>query len=212
MSLSFWIRDFIFLPLATLRRELWWRNLALVIAMFIFGIWHKGSFLLMMWGVYHGVLLVLHRQWQGFRQRIGLDWSGAVATAISWLLTFSAVCVGYIFFRSESLSQAFHLLRAIASPASYCQPTLDPAFYVMAFTAAAGYFAVIAGGGLLDRLADFARKRSEKKPGLLPHMLGILADERWVWITPVVLVLMLYFSVIFQPGRAETGPVMYALF
>jgi hypothetical protein len=38
------------------------------------------------------------------------------------------------------------------------------------------------------------------------------ADERWVWITPVVVVMALYLSVIFQPGQAETGPVMYALF
>ena len=40
MSLSFWIRDFLFLPLATARREVWWRNLSLVIAMFVFGVWH----------------------------------------------------------------------------------------------------------------------------------------------------------------------------
>ena len=43
MSLSFWIRDFFFLPLATMRREVWWRNLSLVIAMFVFGIWHIGA-------------------------------------------------------------------------------------------------------------------------------------------------------------------------
>jgi len=42
MSLSFWIRDFLFLPLATMRREAWWRNLSLVIAMFVFGLWHQG--------------------------------------------------------------------------------------------------------------------------------------------------------------------------
>jgi alginate O-acetyltransferase complex protein AlgI len=41
MSLSFWIRDFLFLPLATMRREVWWRNFSLVIAMFFFGLWHQ---------------------------------------------------------------------------------------------------------------------------------------------------------------------------
>ena len=43
MSLSFWIRDYVFLPLAMLRREVWWRNLALVISMVLFGLWHKGK-------------------------------------------------------------------------------------------------------------------------------------------------------------------------
>jgi alginate O-acetyltransferase complex protein AlgI len=216
MSLSFWIRDFLFLPLATFRREVWWRNLSLVIAMFVFGLWHKGSFLLMMWGTYHGILLVLHRQWQEFRKRMGFEWSGALATGISWWLTFSAVCVGYIFFRSENIRQAFSMLKAMASPRTYRHLTLDHSFYVMTFAAAGGYFAVIGGGELLDRLSEAARGWTETSPGamrtLLGNLFGTLARERWVWITPVVVVLALYLSVIFQPGQAETGPVMYALF
>ena len=43
MSLSFWIRDYVFLPLAMLRREMWWRNLALVLSMILFGLWHKAT-------------------------------------------------------------------------------------------------------------------------------------------------------------------------
>ena len=212
MSLSFWIRDFLFLPLATFRREVWWRNLSLVIAMFVFGVWHKGSFLLMMWGTYHGILLVLHRQWQEFRKRMGFEWSGALATGISWWLTFSAVCVGYIFFRSENIRQAFAMLKAMASLHTYRHLTLDHSFYLMTFVAAAGYFAVIGGGELLDRLGEWADRTSGAARTLLGTMFGTLARERWVWITPVVLVLALYLSVIFQPGQAETGPVMYALF
>jgi alginate O-acetyltransferase complex protein AlgI len=127
MSLSFWIRDFLFLPLATMRREVWWRNLSLVIAMFVFGLWHGGSFLFMMWGIYHGLLLVAHRQWQEF----------ALPTAISWLLTFLAVCIGYVFFRAESIRQAVAMLKAIASPHSYRHTLLDHSFYLMTFLAAA---------------------------------------------------------------------------
>ncbi|HEX8810471.1 MAG TPA: MBOAT family O-acyltransferase, partial [Terracidiphilus sp.] len=69
MSLSFWIRDYVFLPLAMLRREVWWRNLALVVAMVLFGLWHKASVLFLLWGGYHGVLLVLHRQVQQVERR-----------------------------------------------------------------------------------------------------------------------------------------------
>ena len=70
MSLSFWIRDYVFLPLASLRRGLLWRNLALIIAMVLFGIWHRGSLLFILWGAYQGLLLVLHRQWQQFERRV----------------------------------------------------------------------------------------------------------------------------------------------
>jgi len=210
MSLSFWIRDFLFLPLATMRREVWWRNLSLVIAMFVFGVWHinaghTGNSLLLLWGTYHGILLVLHRQWQEFRKRVGFEWSGPVATAISWSVTFCAVCIGYIFFRANNVGQAASILKAMASLRSYRHLTLDHSFYVMTLLAAVGYFAVIGAGALLDRL-------SEPAPGRLRNLLATLARERWVWITPAVVVLALYLSVIFQPGQAETGPVMYALF
>lgn len=212
MSLSFWIRDFVFLPLATARREVWWRNLSLVIAMFVFGLWHKGSVLLMLWGIYHGVLLVLHRQWQELKKRVGFEWSGAAATAISWCLTFSAVCIGYIFFRAETLPQAVHMLMAIVSPRSYRHLAFDHSFYVMTLAAALGYFSAIAGAELLNRIGVFARTMQERKPTMASWWIGLVAEQRWVWITPIVLVLCLYLSVVFQPGHAETGPVMYALF
>jgi alginate O-acetyltransferase complex protein AlgI len=208
MSLSFWIRDFLFLPLATFRRGVWWRNLSLVIAMFVFGLWHGGSFLFMMWGIYHGCLLVVHRQWQEFRKRMGFEWSGALATAISWCLTFSAVCIGYIFFRAENIRQAVAMLKAIVALRSYTHLTLDHSFYVMTLLAAVGYFAVIGGSALLDHLGE----SGAGAPGAVGRLIQTLANERWVWITPVVIVLTIYLSVIFHPGQAETGPVMYALF
>jgi alginate O-acetyltransferase complex protein AlgI len=215
MSLSFWIRDFLFLPLATMRREVWWRNLSLVIAMFVFGLWHGGTLLFMMWGVYHGILLVLHRQWQEFRKRVGFEWTGPVATAISWWVTFSTVCIGYIFFRAENVRQAFAMLKAIASPGAYRHLTFDHSFYVMTLLAALGYFAIMGGGALLDRLGELAQQRAKLPSGAsrsVANLLATVANERWVWITPIVLVLTLYLSVVFQPGQSDTGPIMYALF
>jgi len=211
MSLSFWIRDFVFLPVATLRSEVWWRNLSLVISMFVFGLWHGGNWLYMMWGVYHGMVLVLHRQWQELRKHTGLPWSGAVPTLISWGFTFTAVLVGYIFFRSETVPQAFGMLRAVVSLHTYRHATLDRSLYLMTLLAAAGYFAVVAGSATLDRLEEFA-SRYDGPLTWWRTLLSAVVHERWVWIAPVVLVLILYLSVIFQPGRAQTGPVMYGLF
>jgi alginate O-acetyltransferase complex protein AlgI len=206
MSLSFWIRDYVFLPLATLRREVWWRNLSLVIAMFVFGIWHKGSLLFMIWGTYHGLLLVTHRQWQEFRKRLGFAWEGVIATGISWLLTFSAVCVGYIFFRSDNMTQAISMLRVIFNPASYRHFYLPQGFYLMTSLAMGGYFAVVAVSSFLDRVQSRAVAAGQH------DFLSLLACNRWVWVAPLIIVLGLYLNVIFQPGHAATGPVMYALF
>ncbi len=97
------------------------------------------------------------------------------------------------------------MLKAMASLPTYRHLTLDHSFYVMTLLAAGGYFAVIGLGTLLDRLGEIGA-------GPLKTPLGALARERWVWITPAVVVLAIYLSVIFHPGQAETGPVMYALF
>lgn len=210
MSLSFWIRDFLFLPLATVRRELWWRNLSLVIAMFIFGLWHKGSVLFMIWGTYHGVLLVLHRQWQEFRKRAGLNWSGALATGTSWLLTFAAVCIGYVFFRAEDWRQASAMITAIISPSRYAHATLPTSLYWLVAVSMGGYFAVLAGAAILDDLGDMPAGPGEFSR--LRAAISTAASERWVWIAPALVVLAIYLSVIFHPGHSETGPVMYALF
>jgi alginate O-acetyltransferase complex protein AlgI len=212
MSLSFWIRDFLFLPLATLRREFWWRNLSLVIAMFVFGVWHKGGLLFMIWGTYHGILLVIHRQWQQLRKRLGLEWSGAVATGVSWLLTFSAVSAGYIFFRANNMTQAFAMVKAITSSRDYQYWTLTPSLYLVGVLPGVGYFAVIGVSAALDRLGEVATAWRGKGYRALGATIALLTNERWVWIAPVVVVLAIYLSVVFQPGHADTGPVMYALF
>src|SRR5437667_2082297 len=69
MSLSFWIRDYLFVPMAMQRRGMGWRNFCLLLSMVIFGLWHKGSALLMFWGAYHGFLLIFHRAWQQLHRR-----------------------------------------------------------------------------------------------------------------------------------------------
>src|ERR1035441_5721100 len=105
MSLSFWIRDYVFLPLAVLRREVWWRNLALIISMVIFALWHKGSILFILWGSYQGILLVLHRQWQALQHRLKGEPPAAIWTPISWVVTITLISAGWMLFRANSLDR-----------------------------------------------------------------------------------------------------------
>src|SRR5215813_2039037 len=62
MSLSFWIRDYVFSPLAVAgRRYRWWPHVVLVISMTLFGLWHGAKLTFIVFGIYHGLILVLHR-------------------------------------------------------------------------------------------------------------------------------------------------------
>lgn len=173
MSLSFWIRDYVFLPLAMTRREIWWRNLALVISMVIFGLWHKATWLFLIWGTYHGVLLVLHRIVQQIERKF--DWNPpAIWTPFSWIVTISLISLGWIFFRANSLGQAGAMLRAIASPSSYGSHELSSSLYFLVGALALGYAAVVGVAGMLDRSAD-------ESSGFL----SIAARRKLFWVLPL---------------------------
>jgi alginate O-acetyltransferase complex protein AlgI len=159
MSLSFWIRDYVFLPLATIRREMWWRYAALVFAMMLFGVWHGATVLFLMWGLYHGLLLVAHRKLQQVQRRWKFPLPETLATVISWSLTFALVSLGWILFRGHDLQQVLAMLRAVFTPASYRQLALRPNFYVLTPLIIGGYFAYHSIGLLLNRLERFVWPR-----------------------------------------------------
>jgi len=207
MSLSFWIRDYVFLPLASSRRGLVWRNFTLVVAMVLFGLWHRGSWLFLLWGAYHGVLLVLHRQWQQVERRAGLAISSRIVTPVGWAYTFAAISLGWILFRANGAQQARSMLAAVFSAGTYSQGVLPETLYLMVAAVAAGYFACLMIGWLLDRLgeASFDSPRNQRAAALI-------SKERWVWVVPVAVVLAVYAFVLVRPGQTEAPPMLYRLF
>jgi len=206
MSLSFWIRDYMFFPLATLRPGARWRNLCLVIAMFVFGLWHKGTLLFMVWGVYHGLLLVLHRQWQQFARLTGVRAPGYLAKPLSWAATFAAVSVGWIFFRAENSHQAAIMLRTAFSPGRFQRIALPASFYAVSLMLATGYILAVAATSLLNGWA------LQPAASTSARMLRVLALNRWVWIAPISAVLSLYLFLLFLPKITAASPMLYGLF
>jgi len=204
MSLSFWIRDYVFLPLATLRREIWWRNLALVFAMVLFGLWHQASLLFLLWGCYHGVLLVLHRVLQQVERRFNWELASQLWAPISWVATISLISLGWIFFRAHSLSQAEQMFAAVFSPVNYGSHNLSLSLYLLVFSLALGYAVVVFIGGLIERYSE--------SPSQPSGILALALRRRWFWILPLyalalILVLMITFT---QEGGA--AQFMYSHF
>ena len=110
--------------------------------MILFGLWHKATSLFVLWGSYHGVLLVLHRQIQQLQRKF--DWSPpALWTPISWAATISLISLGWIFFRANNLLQARQMLSAVLSPASYVSHFLSGNLYLLVLTLALGYAVVL---------------------------------------------------------------------
>ncbi len=210
MSLSFWIRDYVFLPLATLRREIWWRNLALVISMVLFGVWHKASVLFVLWGCYHGILLVLHRQVQQVQRRFNWEPPAALWTPLSWLVTITLVSFGWIFFRANSLPQAGTMFTALVSPASYLTHFLPVTLYLLVLALGIGYATVLLIIAGLDRHAERlgtaeARARSE--------IITTMVRDRWVWLMPMYAVALLVATwLVTRAQSAGATPFVYRSF
>ena len=106
MSLSFWFRDYLFIPLGGsqqgTRRTI--RNL--VITMFLAGLWHGAAWTFVVWGLVHGAFLAGHAVFR----RVGLTPSSA---ALNRLITFALVCAAFVIFRSPGLAVAGDILSSM---------------------------------------------------------------------------------------------------
>ncbi len=208
MSLSFWIRDYVFLPLAMLRREVWWRNLTLVIAMVLFGVWHQATALFVLWGFYQGVLLVLHRQVQKLQRAFNREPPPSLWIPLSWITTIALISLGWIFFRANSLAQARQMFAAVASP-SYFSHVVSGSLYLLVAGLAAGYAIVLL---VIDALDRAAAEQQASTTGPRPGLAAFAARWRWYWLTPiyVMAVLVIIFVNLTQGGNA--GQFMYRTF
>ncbi|MFV1990668.1 MAG: MBOAT family protein [Acidimicrobiales bacterium] len=104
MTLSRWLRDYLYFPLGGNRgsRMFVYRNLMLV--MLIGGLWHGAAWNFVVWGGIHGSMLV----WERWTSDRGL--SMGLAPWVRWLLTFNIVCLAWVFFRAASFSDAMLML------------------------------------------------------------------------------------------------------
>ncbi|HYL72672.1 MAG TPA: MBOAT family protein [Bryobacteraceae bacterium] len=106
MSLSRWLRDYLYIPLGGNRhgKLATYRNL--MITMLLGGLWHGASWNFVVWGGYHGLLLSIERM-MGVK-RSGDRWS--VFYPLRALATFGLVTVGWVFFRAVTFADSLHVL------------------------------------------------------------------------------------------------------
>ena len=206
MSLSFWIRDYVFFPLAPLRREMWWRNLALALSMVVFGLWHKATLLFLIWGCYHGVLLVSQRLLQQAERRF--NWQPPkLWTPFSWLATALLISLGWIFFRANSTTQARQMLAAVATPGTYASHYLSSSLYILITLLSAGYAAVLLVNDALNRATD-----PTDASGHQSGMLSLMSRSRWFWLPAVYALALLVVLMITLTQQGGVGQMMYRSF
>jgi alginate O-acetyltransferase complex protein AlgI len=114
ISLSTWLRDYLYIPLGGSRGGPWRTAGNLMITMLLGGLWHGASWTFVMWGALMGVYLVGHRVWAAWPSVQPLRAQGWWA-CVSRLLLFQAVCLGWVFFRSPTFALAGTVLHQLGS-------------------------------------------------------------------------------------------------
>ena len=114
MTLSRFLRDYLYIALGGNRRGKARRYVNLLATMTIGGFWHGAGWTFLVWGALHGGYLVVNHAWQVVQGRLGLRLPGRIGVVASWLLTFVAVVVGWVFFRADTLAGAGRILAGMA--------------------------------------------------------------------------------------------------
>jgi alginate O-acetyltransferase complex protein AlgI len=105
MTLSRFLRDYLYISLGGNRFGETRRYLNLMITMLLGGLWHGAGWTFVVWGGLHGAFLVINHGWR----KLGIT----MPAILAWLITFIAIVVGWVFFRASSIQDAVSLLLAM---------------------------------------------------------------------------------------------------
>lgn len=191
VSLSSWLRDYLYISLGGNRCSPGRRYFNLLATMTLAGLWHGASPLFLLWGLYHGLLLA-------FERAFGLDQSrGPWAGRLLRIYTLLAVLVGWVAFRSDSWQQAAGIYRGLVGLNGFGGK------FNGAFLEQNLFSAVLAVGAILFWLAGEKRLLDPARGGLQAHTFG----ERGKW-----LILLAFAAALFVRFGEDGVPFLYFQF
>lgn len=110
ISLSSWLRDYIYIPLGGNRKGVFNTYLFLMITMLVGGFWHGADWRFVFWGFAHGLALAFHKAWE---QLFPSKNNGKFTHVLGVIVTFHFVALCWIFFRASSFDAAFQSIQQI---------------------------------------------------------------------------------------------------
>jgi D-alanyl-lipoteichoic acid acyltransferase DltB (MBOAT superfamily) len=188
ISLSSWLRDYLYIPLGGNRKGVFRQYLNLFLTMLLGGLWHGASLTFVLWGALHGAALAVDKLFQKVFKP-GDNW---FIKLLGWVITFHFVCFCWIFFRAGSFEIATQVIHQITHQ---LRPDLLPQV-VASFRAV---FALVALGYLLHFIPD----------GFTFNLEGYMGQRSVV--TQAVVVTVVIWLVI-QVKSAEIQPFIYFQF
>ncbi len=190
ISLSQWFKDYLYIPLGGNRQGAFRTYLNLMVVFSLCGLWHGANWTFLLWGLYHGVFLMIER---ATRLR---DISPQKYTSLRRAVTLFIVMVGWVLFRSENISQAKDFLAVMVTPVN--RPVSYELGLVLNYRNVIFMLAAAVSFFLPGRFSPTEFAMKYKKPALV--MAGLIA----------VLVLLPYSAALIAGG--STTPFIYYRF
>src|SRR5947208_4719611 len=131
ITLSRFLRDYLYIPLGGNRLCKQRRYANLMVTMLLGGLWHGAGWNFLIWGGLHGGYLAINHLWRAWRADNKYAWAGLVekglaAKGLSWAITFFAVLVAWVFFRARTAEGAWQMLGGLfgfqAGSSAYASP------------------------------------------------------------------------------------------
>ena len=157
ISLNNWFRDYVFIPLMGSKKE--WAEFYLFITFTLSGLWHGAAWNFVIWGAYHGLLLLILRYTSRSSGILGKRL--VMPEFLSWAVTFGCVVFGSLFFMETNFGRLGQKLLTVVTPWAYSLPNISNVF--SSFTAnellALGFVLVLANAVLLlEHLAVWQKR------------------------------------------------------
>jgi D-alanyl-lipoteichoic acid acyltransferase DltB (MBOAT superfamily) len=111
ITLSRFLRDYLYIPLGGNRLGKARRYLNLLITMLLGGLWHGAGWNFLIWGGLHGFYLGINHLWRG---AVGVGSGRGLLRVLSWAVTFAAVVIAWVFFRASTVGGAWRALKGLA--------------------------------------------------------------------------------------------------
>ena len=162
ISLSGWLRDYLYIPLGGNRGGRLATHRNLLLTMLLGGLWHGAAWTFVAWGGLHGVALAAHKEWRRWlgggsgggprpdlRRRLP-ELPAPVAAGAGWAATFVWVCLAWIFFRAQSFADAAVLVRSFFGVPGAASLRLDPGWLVLVAVVGAAHWLGARGGAATE--------------------------------------------------------------
>ncbi|MEL6744156.1 MAG: MBOAT family protein [Pseudomonadota bacterium] len=183
MSLSQWLRDYLYIPLGGSRLGTWKTYRNLLATMVLGGLWHGAAWNFVIWGMIHGGWLALERVLVGNQAHA----AGRLRRLVGWFVTFHVVCAAWVFFRATDM--------LIVSD-----------WYSVLFSGTAG----LEGLTWLCLILIVGTLAMQFSPPRLETRIGALADRSPLWLVLTCFALVVLTTVLVSPPG--TAPFIYFQF